>query len=145
MLLPAVRECFAYAADGRATGWLWLTGRSPETGWPPPLLKLGPDLRRELEGRLPGASFTACCFQAYSGGAGVGWHHDRDWAAQAILSLGVTRKLGLRYQEGRPDWLPMAHGDLLYMPPGFQDDWEHCVPQEDVPGERISLVFRSVA
>jgi len=29
------------------------------------------------------------------------------------------------------------------MPSGFQAEWEHCVPAEDVPGERCSLVFRT--
>ena len=31
------------------------------------------------------------------------------------------------------------------MPPGFQDEHEHCVPAEDVTGERCSIVFRSAA
>ena len=38
----------------------------------------------------------------------------------------------------------LDHGDLAFMPSGFQDSWQHCVPEEDVPGERVSLVFRTV-
>jgi len=142
-LLPALRRVFAY--DGpegdRATGWLWLPGRPPVTAWPGPLADLGPWLLADLAAEL-GAVFTACCFQVYRDGAGCGWHADREWAAQAILSLGVTRSFALR-RPGEVAQFPVAHGDLLFMPAGFQDVWEHCVPAEDVPGERCSLVFRS--
>ena len=140
-LLAALRQCFTYPAGDRATGWLWLPDRPPHVTWPGPLAVLGPDLLLELEGLL-GAAFTACCFQAYRDGAGQDWHHDRDWGAQAILSLGVTRSFAVR-RAGEVNQFHMAHGDLLFMPPGFQDEWEHCVPEEDVPGERIALVFRS--
>lgn len=139
-LLPALRQVFTWAGD-RATGWLWLPDRPPVTPWLPEFTRLGPQLLAALE-RDTGTRFTACCFQAYRDGTGCGWHHDRDWGAQAVLSLGVTRSFGLRGQAGE-EFLRLAHGDLLFMPPGFQDDWEHCVPEEDVPGERCSLVFRS--
>src|SRR6516225_5927084 len=84
-LLPMLREVFAYTErePGRATGWLLLQDRPPVTGWPGPFADLGP-------------RFTAVAFQAYLDGTGCGWHHDRDWGAQAVLSLGVTRSLGLR-------------------------------------------------
>lgn len=139
-LLPALRQCFTYTGN-RATGWLFLQDRPPATAWPGPLAALGPQLLADLE-RDTGIAFTACCFQAYLDGAGCGWHHDRQWAAQAILSLGVTRSFGLRGGGGE-EFLRLAHGDLLFMPPGFQDGWEHCVPVEDAPGERCSLVFRN--
>ena len=109
--------------------------------WPGPFADLGPQLLADLAAET-GTVFTACAFQAYRDGAGCGWHHDRDWAAQAVLSLGVTRTFGLR-RAGGEHLFPLAHGDLLVMPPGFQDDWEHGVPPEVVPGERCSLVFRS--
>jgi len=111
--------------------------------WPGPFADLGPWLLADLEAQT-GITFTACAYQMYRDGAGCGWHHDRDWAAQAVLSLGVTRTFGLR-RTGSPleTHVHMAHGDLLVMPPGFQDEWEHGVPPEDVPGERCSLVFRS--
>ena len=139
--LAALRRCFTYPAGDRATGWLWLPDRPPHVDWPAPFTELGPDLLAGLEADT-GAVFTACCFQAYRDGAGVGWHHDRDWGAQAILSLGVTRSFAVR-RPGEVCQFHLSHGDLLYMPPGFQDTWEHCVPVEDVPGERCSLVFRA--
>jgi alkylated DNA repair dioxygenase AlkB len=142
-LLPALRTLFTYTArePGRATGWLYLPDRPPFAAWPPVLAMLGPFLLDALE-RDTGIAFGACAFQAYLDGTGCGWHHDRDWAAQAVLSLGVTRSFGLR-RGGREEFVALAHGDLLVMPPGFQESWEHCVPVEDIPGERCSLVFRS--
>ena len=143
LLLPALQLLFTYAGD-RATGWLWLPYQPPVTPWPPPFADLGPWLLTDLE-RETGVAFTACCFQAYRDGTGTGWHSDKNWGAQAILSLGVTRTFGLRRHGFAEEFVRLRHGDLLVMPPGFQDSWEHCVPVEDVPGERCSLVFRSGA
>jgi alkylated DNA repair dioxygenase AlkB len=139
-LLPALRQVLAWDGD-RATGWLYLEDRPPVTGWPPPFAAAGPQLLDAVAAEV-GAGFTAVCFQAYRNGTGCGWHHDRDWAAQAILSLGVTRTFAVR-RPGEEHAFPLHHGDLLYMPPGFQDEWEHAVPAEPVQGERCSLVFRS--
>lgn len=144
--LPALRSCFAYSerAPDRATGYLYAArqvGSLPVTRWPAALTQIGPALLDGLEDEL-GTRFTVVAFQAYLGGAGCGWHHDRDWAAQAIYSLGVTRTFGVR-RGGAEQFLRLVHGDLLYMPPGFQDEWEHSVPTEEVPGERCSLVFRT--
>ena len=143
-LLPALRTLYSYTDrdPGRATGWLWLPDGPPVTPWPPAFARLGPRLLASLEADT-GITFAAACYQAYLDGAGCGWHHDRDWDAQAILSLGVTRTFGLR-RGGAETFLRLEHGDLLVMPPGFQDDgWEHGVPAEQVNGERCSLVFRS--
>jgi alkylated DNA repair dioxygenase AlkB len=115
------------------------------TPWPQVLAETGPGLLARLEADT-GTRFGAACFQAYLDGAGVAWHHDRDWPVQAILSLGVTRSFGLRRIDGtEAETLRLAHGDLLYMPAPMQDEWEHGVPVEDVTGERCSIVFRSAA
>ncbi len=72
--------------------------------------------------------------------------------AQAAEQLGVSTKAIERWvqagklpQSGSEDGerLSLAHGDLLVMPAGFQDEWEHCVPVEDATGERCSIVFRA--
>jgi hypothetical protein len=56
----------------------------------------------------------------------------------------VTRTFGLRRAGGGgEETLRLEHGDLLVMPPGTQDEWEHHVPAEEAPGERCSIVFRS--
>jgi len=142
-LLPLLRTLFTYTdrTPGRATGWLYLPDREPRTAWPAPLAETGPGLLARLEDTT-GCVFTACCFQAYLDGTGCGWHHDQTWGAQAILSLGVTRTFGLRGPTG-DTYLHLGHGDLLFMPAGFQDEWEHCVPAEPIRGERCSLVFRT--
>jgi alkylated DNA repair dioxygenase AlkB len=141
LLLAAVRECFAYGdGEDRATGCLY--AEADQVAWPRPLAVYGPALLDDLESLLA-VRFPIVVFQAYRGGAGCGWHADTPFAAQAILSLGVTRTFGVR-RPGRDPWLmPVSGGDLVFMPDGFQREWEHCVPEEDVPGERCSLVFRT--
>lgn len=149
-ILTALRGLYAYTASepDRATGWLYSArqiGMLPPTPWPGPLAETGPWLLNDLEAAT-GVRFGVACYQAYLDGAGVGWHYDRDWPVQAILSLGVTRSFGLRRIDGSAgETLRLGHGDLLFMPAGFQDGWEHCVPVEDAPGERCSIVFRSAA
>jgi alkylated DNA repair dioxygenase AlkB len=138
-LLTAVRETFTYGSgEDRATGYL-----HGDRDWPPPLAALGPELLDDLAARC-GVQFTVVAFQAYLDGAGCGWHTDSPFDVQAVLSLGVTRTFGIRRPGGEPQWVKVAHGDLVVMPSGFQRQWEHCVPVEDVPGERVSLVFRTV-
>jgi alkylated DNA repair dioxygenase AlkB len=141
-VLDALRECFSYPrGDDRATGYLYAEG---EQSWPEPLALLGPLLLKDLREDL-GARFTIAAFQAYRNGTGCGWHSDTPFSSQAILSLGVTRTFGVRPRGGEAEWMKVAEGDLVFMPPGFQREWEHCVPEEDVPGERCSLVFRTPA
>lgn len=128
-LLADVRFLVNFGDEDRATGYL------------PDGLDWG--LLDRLEADL-GVRFTVVAFQAYRNGSGCDWHADTPFDAQAVLSLGATRTFGVRTNGGEPQWIRVAHGDLVYMPPGFQDGWEHCVPIEDVPGERVSLVFRTV-
>jgi alkylated DNA repair dioxygenase AlkB len=140
-LLPAVRGLFDYGpGDDRATGYLYA---DDGPGWPPPLAELGPSLVNALD-QLVGVRFTVAAFQAYRDGSGCDWHADEPFDAQAVLSLGATRTFGVRRPGSEPRWLSLEHGDLVFMPPGFQREWQHCVPVEDVAGERCSLVFRTV-
>lgn len=111
--------------------------------WPAPLAALGPALLDTLA-ELLGVKFEIVAFQAYANGSGCDWHTDSPFDVQAILSLGVTRTFGVRRPGHRPQWTPVRHGDLVVMPSGFQDQWEHSVPLEPVQGERVSLVFRTV-
>jgi alkylated DNA repair dioxygenase AlkB len=136
----AMGPLLAYApGEDRATGYLYGDGAE----WPPDLATAGPKLLDDLE-RATGIRFTHVVFQAYRNGSGCDWHADTPFDAQAILSLGATRKFGIRPIGGEPEWLTVNHGDLVFMPSGFQDTHEHCVPVEpDKPGERVSLVFRT--
>ena len=141
-LLDAVRGSFTYPpGEDRVGGYLYGDGQE----WPAPLATAGPALLADLRGLLD-VEFTIALFQAYMNGSGCDWHADEAFDTQAILSLGVTRTFGIRKPpDGEPLWYSVSHGDLLVMPSGFQRDWQHCVPVEDVPGERVSLVFRTVA
>ena len=141
-LMPLLHECFKYgsANEDRATGVLY--SDADGIAWPSVLGYTGPLILDLLDGLL-GVKFTIAAFQAYRRGAGCGWHADTPFDAQAILSLGVTRSFGIRPCGGEACWLRLSHGDLMYMPAGFQATWEHCVATEDVPGERCSLVFRT--
>ena len=146
-ILAALRTQYAYTErePDRATGWLWSArqiAQLPPAPWPAELAELGPRLLAQLE-EDTGTVFEAACFQAYLDGTGCGWHYDRDWDEQAVLSLGITRKFGLRSDSGE-QFLELSDGDMIFMPPGFQYEWEHCVPVEDVTGERCSIVFRAV-
>lgn len=141
-LLDQVRRTFSYGpGEHRATGYLYAEG---EQSWPEPLAESGPALVDELE-TLLGIRFSHVAFQAYRDGSGCGWHADTPFDAQAILSLGQTRTFGIRPNGGDPEWIPVAHGDLVVMPSGYQQTHEHCVPEELRIGERVSLVFRTVA
>jgi len=141
-LLDAARSVFSYGpGENRATGYLYCAG---EQAWPAPFAKLGPNLLGQLWGALD-IDFNIVAFQAYRDGAGCGWHTDSPFDVQAILSLGVRRTFGIRQPGAEPVWMSVAHGTLVTMPSGFQAEWEHCIPEEDAPGERISLVFRTVA
>jgi alkylated DNA repair dioxygenase AlkB len=139
-LLDAVRSVFTYGpGEDRATGNLY--GDQP---WSAALAESGPVLLDQLDALL-NVRFTHVVFQAYRNGSGCDWHADTPFDAQAVLSLGATRTFGVRPNGGEPEWIQVGHGDLVYMPSGFQDEWEHCVPVENEPGERVSLVFRTAA
>lgn len=140
-LLDLVRDLFSYGpGDDRATGSLYAEGEQP---WPAQLAEAGPALLADLE-RLLGVRFEVVAFQAYRNGAGCDWHADTPFDAQAVLSLGATRTFGVRRPDAEPVWVQVEHGDLVVMPSGFQQEWQHCVPVEHVAGERVSLVFRTV-
>lgn len=140
-LLDVMRQTYTYpSGEDRVGGYLYSEG---EQSWPDPLVSIGPELLASLVALLR-VRFTTVVFQAYRNGSGCDWHADTAFDAQAVLSLGVTRTFAVRPLDGPPRYTSVAHGDLVYMPPGFQSQWEHSVPTEDVEGERCSLVFRTV-
>lgn len=140
-LLTAIRKMFAYGpGDDRATGYLFGDGQS----WPEPLECSGRLLLDALDRDL-GIRFEVVAFQAYRNGSGCDWHADTPFDAQAVLSLGATRTFGTRPVGGAPTWIVVSHGDLMVMPSGFQQSHQHCVPVEAETGERVSIVFRTVA
>ena len=140
-LLGRVRGLYAYGPnDDRATGIIYGEGHT----WPESFGTVGPLLIAALKD-LTEVSYEIVAFQAYMDGAGCGWHQDTPFDAQAVLSLGVTRTFGVRSLAGESEqFVRLDHGVLVVMPSGFQKAWQHCVPVEDVAGERCSLVFRTV-
>jgi alkylated DNA repair dioxygenase AlkB len=142
-LLDAIRGLFAYdpPTDNRATGYIY--SLADKVAWPDTWADRGPRILVDLKNST-GVRFTIMAFQAYRNGTGCDWHADTAFDAHAVLSLGVTRTFGIRPNGGEPEWFKLNHGDLAFMPSGFQDSWQHCVPEEYAPGERCSLVFRTV-
>lgn len=136
-LLSTLRGLFEFDGD-RATGYLY--GDQP---WPAPLAEVGPELLADLDALL-GIRFEQVAWQAYRNGAGCDWHADTPFDAQAILSLGVSRTFGTRPRGGEPSYITVHHGDLVVMPAGLQASSEHCVPTENRPGVRCSIVARTV-
>ncbi len=82
----------------------------------------------------------------------VAWHGDRLGRGRsadtmvAILSLGDTRRLMLRPEQGvpgTPTSVTLGHGDLVVMGGSCQRTWQHAVPKaSDARGPRISVQFR---
>lgn len=141
-LFNRVRALFKFAShEDRANGYIYSAGEQP---WPLTLVNIGPMLLWRLQELLK-VQFTIALYQGYRDGSGCDWHNDRAFDAQAILSLGVSRQFGIRRDSDAPLYTTVGHGDLMYMPPGFQGAWQHCVPVDETPGERISLVFRNAA
>jgi alkylated DNA repair dioxygenase AlkB len=81
----------------------------------------------------------------------VSWHADDEAELGAdpviaSLSLGATREFQFRHKlEGITGSIHINEGELLLMRPGFQANWEHCIPGEPTIIEpRINLTFRKV-
>ena len=78
----------------------------------------------------------------------VAWHGDRVRFTHAepvvaIVSLGASRRFGLRPVTGGPTrWLTLCGGDLLVMGGRCQHEWQHAVPKVREAGPRISVTFR---
>lgn len=126
-LLWKVRQHYIYPpGETRATGYL-----STDMAWITPVLA---DLADLL-----GVHFSILALQGYKDGtAGTAWHADDNFGDQAIVSLGATRTFGVR-RYGEELAYPLDAGDLVYMPSGVE---HRIIPQPDVTGERVALVFR---
>jgi alkylated DNA repair dioxygenase AlkB len=141
-LLDAVQDLFVWPPDAdRVNGYLYT---APWQDWPAPFVERGRGLMDGLA-QLLGVRCTVVAFQGYRSGSGCDWHADHGVDVQAVLSLGVSRTFGTRPVGGEPVWVVVDHGDLVVMPSGFQATHEHSVPVENVPGDRVSLVFRSLS
>jgi alkylated DNA repair dioxygenase AlkB len=105
---------------------------------------------------VAGCDFNSILLNYYRDGKdSIGWHSDDEHglgsdAIVASLSLGETRLFKIRPQSCYKDIrkkidFSLEHGDLLVMPAGFQDVYEHCIPKtaKRVNG-RINVTLRKV-
>jgi len=109
------------------------------------------EIKNDVEHRT-GYQFNAVLATLYrNGNDHVTWHADDEVELGnepviASLSLGVSRIFQFRHKrENITGNILLNDGDLLLMRPGFQANWEHCVPSDPSINEpRINLTFRKV-
>jgi alkylated DNA repair dioxygenase AlkB len=95
-------------------------------------------------------SVLLTCYR--DGNDSVDWHADDEkelgpepWIAS--LSVGASRLFSYRLNTDhrQQHGLRLEHGDLILMKPGFQQRWQHQIPEEpQVTETRINLTFRKV-
>ena len=121
-----------------------------QTQQPVPWPLLLHDICDDVERLIPREVYFDSCFaNLYMDGQDtIGWHADDDnwigpWIASA--SFGTARRFVMRRKDDRKfkHEYELGQGDVLVMPPGTQQAWEHTVPrQKRVTGARINLTFR---
>ena len=80
----------------------------------------------------------------------IDWHaDDEEWIGPVIASMSFVASRSMRFRRkarlkgARSVSLTLHDGDLLVMPAGTQDVWEHSIPRQSQPcGPRINLTFR---
>lgn len=116
--------------------------------WRPSLLALRDRLAEET-----GVAFNSALANRYRDGRdAMGWHSDDEPELGpapliASLSLGATRRFGLRHRRDRAarQVLELAHGDLLLMAGRTQALYQHALPRTaKAVGERVNLTFRRI-
>lgn len=107
------------------------------------------DMARDLSRRF-GQRFVSCWVNYYRDGRdSVAWHGDRlspemPQPIVAIVSLGGTRRFGLRAKGGGPALPYTLHsGDALVMGGRCQQHFEHSVPKMSYAAPRMSVTFRT--
>ncbi len=103
-----------------------------------------PDAIQTLMDRL-GAGFNAVLVNRYRHGQDrMGWHRDNEpelGPELAILSLGDSRRLRLRFDARDSHGVDLPPGSLLWLAPGVY----HCLATTAKPvSPRVSLTFRQI-
>lgn len=90
-----------------------------------------------------------CLVHLYiDGSARINWHNDKEaWTSDVFsISFGATRKFRFRRIKQKTGYLKellLHSGDLVWMKPGCQQKFLHCVPPTlSVKEPRINLTFR---
>jgi alkylated DNA repair dioxygenase AlkB len=131
------------ASYGVAYNYSWMT--YPTVAMHPLLVPLVDRLEPKI-GYRP----NNCLLNYYpDGGSTMGFHSDSEeeivpGTGVAIVSLGAERSITFRskHNEQAEYSYPLPGGSLLYMPPQFQQDWQHGILKQENTGGRISLTFR---
>lgn len=98
-----------------------------------------------------GQMYDSCFANFYRGGQDkIDWHaDDEDWIGPWIGSLSFGGSAVMRFRRKqrikgeRSLAITLHDGDLLVMPPGTQEKWEHSIPRTTQHrGQRINLTFR---
>jgi len=107
------------------------------------------EIKKVVEG-LTGFTYNICLCNYYSTKKRtIGWHSDReefgDTQSIASISIGSERMFEFRKKGEKSMYkeILLENGSLLWMGPGTQENYEHCVPssKNSVSG-RINLTFR---
>ena len=101
-----------------------------------------------------GEAFNCVLINHYRNGFDSnGWHADDEKIlgespAIASASFGATRSFQLKPKRkgtDKPSTIYLAHGSLIVMNPGFQEEWLHQIPKEkQITGARLNLTFRYI-
>lgn len=103
--------------------------------------------------RLAGCSFEACFVNLYMGtGGNIGWHKDNSPSIDlrrpvAVVTLGEKSVVNIRETSDTSAsyGIEPEPGSMYMMMPGFQEKYEHMVPDLNTGAPRMSLVFRPLS
>lgn len=118
--------------------------------WSEALDRLRTKIERELQSKGWNLQFHSVLGNRYrTGSDSISWHNDNETSmganpAIASISVGSVRRFKLKSNRTKEVHdFDLAHGSLLVMLPGCQENWVHSVPKtKKLVGERINLTFR---
>ncbi|GGY33140.1 alpha-ketoglutarate-dependent dioxygenase AlkB [Bacterioplanes sanyensis] len=95
---------------------------------------------------------SVLCNLYRNGQDSMGWHSDDEPELDpdqpiVSISLGTTRDFCLRPRGSRRQHskIALAHGSVLVMHPGMQQQWQHALPKRaGIASARINLTFRHI-
>jgi alkylated DNA repair dioxygenase AlkB len=130
------------------------TGKDhPAKEMPPVLQTVLAEIRSKLPPELNDSVFNSCLINKYQSGANhIPLHRDNEPVIDPesmilTVSIGAERKMTFNNNDkSKTEDLKLEDGSMLITSRYAQDFWEHGVlPDEDTPGQRISLTFRNIA
>ena len=118
----------------------------PDTEIPTPLSSIIP-----LLNALTGMEINNCLINLYHDGKSkMGWHSDNtdilaEGTGVVIISVGESRNIEFKKKsDGTLHSFALEDGHIFYMNSHVQDNWLHCIPENDSLNPRWSLTFRQI-